>query len=115
EIIITKDLRDRKTIMEERSDAFISLPGGFGTFEEFFEILTMKQLNFHNKPIVLLNTNGFYDKLFELIEYMYREEFAKEIYRKLYFIAPDVKSAISYIKDYKFSEPVMKWFDDINP
>lgn len=59
ELIVTKSLRERKAIMDERSDAFIALPGGFGTLEELLEIITLKQLKYHNKPIVILNFDGF--------------------------------------------------------
>ncbi len=62
-IIYTKNLRERKAIMEYQSEAFIALPGGFGTLEEVMEILTLKQLQAHNKPVIFINTNGFYDNL----------------------------------------------------
>src|SRR5574342_1015899 len=89
ELIVTKDLRERKAIMEARADAFVALPGGFGTLEEFFEILTLKQLQLHVKPIILLNTNAFYDHVTRLCEHIYRERFAKPDSRQLYHIAPN--------------------------
>ena len=61
ELVKTETMRERKRILEELSDAFIITPGGFGTFDEFFEILTLKQLNRHNKPIVIFNINHYYD------------------------------------------------------
>lgn len=101
EIILTKDMRDRKTIMEERSDIFIGLPGGFGTLEEILEMLTLKQLHYHAKPIVLLNTNGYYDGLIDFFEQIYTQKFAKERHRKNYHIAPDHQSVFSYIESYR--------------
>ena len=60
-------MRERKQIMEDVSDAFVMLPGGIGTFDEFFEILTLRQLGQHAKPIAILNTNGYYDNLFNML------------------------------------------------
>ena len=70
ELIVTKDLRERKAIMEERADAFVALPGGFGTLEEILEILTLKQLEAHGKPVVFLNTNGFFAPLLAMFSLM---------------------------------------------
>ena len=80
ELIITDGMRERKAIMDERAGAFIGLPGGFGTLEEMFEVLTLKQLGYHNKPIVFLNIRGYYNKLIEMFEHVYEEQFAKEQY-----------------------------------
>ncbi len=110
ELIVTKDLRERKSIMEERADGFIALPGGFGTLEETIEILTLKQLQLHSKPVIFLNINGFYDPLVELFEHIFREKFAKPSTRDLYYIAPDVKSTFSYLDNYQPSSIPTKWF-----
>jgi uncharacterized protein (TIGR00730 family) len=110
ELLVTTDLRERKAVMEARSDAFIALPGGFGTLEEVSEILTLKQLQMHTKPMVLVNTLGFYDKLLALYEHFYAEHFAKEQYRKLYYVAPDVTSALVYIETYQPPHLESKWF-----
>jgi hypothetical protein len=110
ELIVTTSLHERKAIMEERADAFIGLPGGFGTLEEMFEVLTLKQLNFHDKPVVFINTNGFYNHLIDLFDRIYKERFAKSDYRKLYFIAPDAKSSFSYIEAYQPIKFPSKWF-----
>lgn len=75
EIIHTNTMRERKQLMEERSDAFVMTPGGIGTFEEFFEILTLKQLSRHNKPIAVLNTNGYFDPMLKMLEFAVREKF----------------------------------------
>ena len=75
ELIITNDMRQRKATMEARSDAFIAMPGGFGTLEEVLEIITLKQLQQHTKPVVFLNPGGFYDPLTSLFEHMYEKRF----------------------------------------
>lgn len=70
EMIYTDTMRERKQVMEERSDAFVVTPGGIGTYEEFFEIYTLKQLGRHRKPIILYNIDGFFDRLFEILKDM---------------------------------------------
>jgi uncharacterized protein (TIGR00730 family) len=111
EIIICKTMSERKQIMEDRSDAFIVLPGGFGTLEEFSEVLTLKQLHFHNKPIVLLNINGFYSNLLAWMDNSFRESFIKDKYRSLYHAAENPEEAFSYIRDYTPVEYPVKWYD----
>jgi len=110
ELIVTKDLRDRKAIMEARADVFVALPGGFGTFEEIFEILTLKQLQMHTKPVVLVNTNHFYDHFVRLCEHIYEERFAKPDSRQLYHIAPDPASVFTYLETYRAPKLQSKWF-----
>jgi uncharacterized protein (TIGR00730 family) len=110
DVIITKDMMERKEKMREMSDAFIALPGGFGTLEEILEVLTLRQLSYHTKPIVFVNTNNFFEHLFKQFEASYTEQFAKELYRDLYFVARNSAEAIEYIESYK---PVVldnKWF-----
>jgi uncharacterized protein (TIGR00730 family) len=110
ELIITDGMRERKAIMDERADAFIGLPGGFGTLEEMFEVLTLKQLGYHNKAIVFLNIRGYYDKLFEMFEHIYAEKFAKKQYRILYHISESVEDAITFLKNYQPPDLPDKWF-----
>ena len=109
ELLITEDLRQRKAVMETRSDAFIALPGGFGTLEEVSEVLTLKQLELHTKPIVLINTLGFYDRLLALYDHFYAEHFAKEQHRVLYYVAPDAACAIEHIETYRPPSVESKW------
>jgi cytokinin riboside 5'-monophosphate phosphoribohydrolase len=111
EIIVSGDMMERKFKMRELSDAFIALAGGFGTLEEILEVITLKQLGYHHKAIVFINTNGFYDDLFRQFEKSYDEKFAKESYRKLYFIAQNAIQAMNYLKDYQPEEAVNKWFE----
>jgi uncharacterized protein (TIGR00730 family) len=72
---VVKDMHERKAMMAEQSDGFIAMPGGMGTLEELFEILTWAQLGFHQKPVGLLNTNGFYDKLIEFVHHQVEQRF----------------------------------------
>ena len=100
ELIVTNGIRDRKAKMDELSDAVIALPGGFGTLEELTEMIVQKQLGYNNKPIVLLNTNGFYNQLEEFFENIIMQNFAHKKSKDLYFIAQNPESAVSYIKNY---------------
>ncbi|PKP17942.1 MAG: TIGR00730 family Rossman fold protein [Bacteroidetes bacterium HGW-Bacteroidetes-21] len=109
EIIITKDMADRKTEMRKRSQAFIALPGGFGTLEELVEVITLKQLGYLNYPIVIINTLNFYEPLIRLFEEMYHQKFADVSYRTLYYIASGPEDAIEYVKNYKYPEVKKKW------
>lgn len=110
ELVVTRDLRERKAVMEARADAFVVLPGGFGTLEEILEILTLKQLGLHTKPIALVNTNSFYDPLIQLFEHIYQERFAKPDYRQLYHVIPDAASVFSYLETYQPLQLQSKWF-----
>jgi uncharacterized protein (TIGR00730 family) len=110
ELLVTADLRERKALMEMRSDAFIALPGGFGTLEEVSEVLTLKQLQLHTKPIVLINTLAFYDRLIELYDHFYAEHFAKGQSRQLYHIALDAPGALAHIEAYQPPQVESKWF-----
>lgn len=111
EIQITKTMDERKALMRERSDAFIALPGGFGTLEEVIEVITLKQLDYHRKPIVFINTLGFFNDLFAQFQKSFHESFAKESYRNLYHIANSSEEAINYIENYIFEDLGSKWFN----
>jgi uncharacterized protein (TIGR00730 family) len=97
ELIVTEDMRGRKAAMESRADAFLALPGGIGTLEEVFEILVLRYLRAIDKPLVLLNVEGFYDPLIVLFEHMRAEGFVKPDYTSLYHLAPDVETAFRYL------------------
>jgi len=94
-------MRERKAKMDERSDAFIVLPGGIGTLEEAMEILSMRQLNLTDKPLVFINSNGFYDNLNKTFDVMIEQKFAKENIRKMFAMTPDPITALEYILNYK--------------
>ncbi len=93
-------MRERKQLMEDNADGFIITPGGIGTFEEFFEILTLKQLGRHNKPIAILNTNGYYDKMAEFMENAIKGDFLNEKAKLLYEFVETAKEALDYIEGY---------------
>lgn len=97
ELIITKTMRERKAIMDEKSDAFIALAGGFGTLDEIMEAITIRQLGFHQKPIVFLNTEGFYDSLLEFFEQLYEQGFARHKEARPYQVAETIERALAII------------------
>ena len=101
ELLITPCMRTRKAKMDELSDAVVALAGGFGTLEELTEMIVQKQLGYNNKPIVILNTNGFYDKLLEFFDEIICQKFARDNAKKLYFVANSPEEAIEYIKNYQ--------------
>jgi uncharacterized protein (TIGR00730 family) len=98
EIHITKNMHDRKLMMEEKADAFIILPGGFGTMDELFEILSLTQLEYHKKPIIIINVNHFYDSLFQFLEEIYLKNFANESFRNRYLITINAEEAMELIE-----------------
>lgn len=110
EQIITHDMATRKNKMVEVADAFVALPGGFGTLEELFEVMTLKQLGFHNKPIVIANFHGYYDKLLGFFEELYAQKFSKQTYRQLYNIASNTDSIIDYLVHYVPPDLDKHWF-----
>ncbi len=93
EVIETPDMHTRKALMEKRSDAFIVLPGGFGTLDEFFEILTWRQLGIHNKPIILINSESYFDGLLSFVDTSIAHNFVKEANRSLFHVASDLEEA----------------------
>ncbi len=98
ELIYTEDMRDRKEIMEQNADAFIVVPGGIGTYEEFFEILTSKQLCRHNKPIAVYNLFGFYEDLNNAMNTAIEKNFIKENCRDLLCLSSSLDDIIKYIE-----------------
>jgi uncharacterized protein (TIGR00730 family) len=110
ELIIVNTMHERKMKMFELSDAFIALPGGFGTFEELFEILTWAQLSIHHKPIGVLNVNNFYNKLFDFLDHAVEQRFIKEEHRKLFIVSKTPEEL--YQNFLKYTVPVVeKWID----
>ena len=98
--IYTDTVRERKKEMEDNSDAFIIAPGGIGTFDEFFEILTLKQLGRHNKAIALFNVNGFYDELEKMMTKYIEEKFITDDCKQLYKVFTDIDEMLSYVENY---------------
>jgi cytokinin riboside 5'-monophosphate phosphoribohydrolase len=109
ELIVTRDLRERKAIMETRADAFVALPGGFGTLEEVLEVLTLKQLRSHQKPVVFLNTAGFYDRLLAVFEQLYEQRFTKADYRHFYRVAAHPPEVLRHLDHAGPVPQVTKW------
>ena len=108
ELIVVKSMHERKALMSNLSDGFIALPGGLGTLEEFFEMLTWAQLNLHYKPIALLNTNGFYTDLINLIKQMIEKGFVQQINLDLIIVSDSIDDLLEKMKNYKPSK-IRKW------
>lgn len=98
ELIYTESMHERKAKMEELADAFIIVPGGIGTFEELFEIMTLKQLARHNKPIAVYNINGYYDKMEEMLSHAVKESFIRENCQMLYMYFTQPEGLTDYIE-----------------
>ena len=99
ELIQPDTMRERKQIMEDNADAFIVVPGGIGTFEEFFEILTLKQLCRHNKPIAIYNLNGSYNELHMVLLEAMKKNFIRENCSDLYEITDDLGRLFDYVEN----------------
>jgi uncharacterized protein (TIGR00730 family) len=112
ELITVKTMHQRKAKMAELADAFIVLPGGYGTLEELFEILTGGQLSFHNKPVAIINVNGYYDFLQKQLERMVNEKMLLKPHAGIANFVKTPQQAVEIIKNYEY--PVVnKWIDDI--
>lgn len=98
DLIVTTTMRERKRLMDEQANAFVTLPGGFGTLEELLEIMTLRQLGYHDKPIIIVNQGGFYDPLIAQFERTFAEQFAHERSRSLYHVVEDAPQAIELLR-----------------
>ena len=112
EMIFTETMSERKKAMEDMSEAFITLPGGIGTFEEFFEALTLKQLGRHAKAMAVLNTLGYYDALEAMVQRSVDERFLTADGKDLYAMFTDVGELVSYVENYH-AEPEEIWKDKL--
>lgn len=108
ELLLVESMHERKTKMHELSDSVIMLPGGFGTLEEFFEMLTWAQLGLHQKPIGILNTNGFYTHLMDLIQTMVDQGFLKAMNQDMVLVSDEIDQLLLLMKNYK-APTVGKW------
>jgi uncharacterized protein (TIGR00730 family) len=108
---VVDSMHTRKARMAELADGFIALPGGFGTFEEFCEVLTWGQLGFHVKPMGLLNVNGFYDSLLALFAHAVGEGFLRAENRAMALAADNIESLLDAMASYQ-AEPVSKWLKE---
>jgi hypothetical protein len=109
ELITTDGLRDRKAIMDERGDAFVALPGGLGTLEEVLEVMTLKQLGYHDKAVAVLDLGGYFDPLWTQIQRGIDEGFIKAEYLDLWYPAPDVDALLRYLEAYEPHRYGPKW------
>jgi uncharacterized protein (TIGR00730 family) len=108
EIIKVETMHERKAIMERMSDAIFTLPGGFGSMDELFEILSWSQLCLHAKPVVIININGFYDHLLAQLEVMTKEGFLRAENKDLLLVAQNIEEAFQKISDFKHVQ-ALKW------
>ena len=113
ELIYTETMRERKSLMEELSDGFVVLPGGIGTYEEFFEILTLKQLGRHLKPIALFNINGYFNKVLDVFENTIKEGFMPDACKILFSVFDDADELIEYMENYEVPDYDIKKYKDI--
>jgi len=105
---VVKNMHERKALMAELADAFIALPGGYGTFEEFFEVLAWSQLGYHQKPFGLLNTAGFYRPMLEFLDHSTSEGFIKPKHRELVIVEDDAEIMLNRLKNFQAPDE-SKW------
>jgi len=108
ELHVVDSMHERKALMAERSDGFIAMPGGFGTFEEYCEVLTWSQLGFHHKPVALLNVAGYFDGLLALFEHAVAEGFVRPQHRSLTLAESDPMALLDRLAAYQ-PPPVVEW------
>lgn len=101
DLIYTETMRERKQVMEDMSDGFVVLPGGIGTYEEFFEILTSKQLGLHGKAISVFNINGYFDEMLVFLEKAISEGFMKPACRELFKVFDSAEDVVFYMETYR--------------
>jgi uncharacterized protein (TIGR00730 family) len=110
ELIFVESMHERKTKMNDLCEGVIALPGGFGTLEELFEMLTWAQLGLHKKPIAILNINGFYDSLIELTETMVEKGLLKDVNQKMLLVSDNIDDLLNQMKNY-VAPTVGKWIE----
>ncbi|HEY9657039.1 MAG TPA: TIGR00730 family Rossman fold protein [Allocoleopsis sp.] len=98
---VVNSMHDRKALMADLADGFIAMPGGFGTFEEFCEVVTWTQLGFHQKPCGLLNIDGFYDPLIAMFDHATAEQFIRPVHRSLVFAANEPEALLNMLRSYQ--------------
>ena len=108
-LVITPGMRERKAEMERLADAFVAMPGGFGTLEEILEVLTLRGLGRHEKPVVFLSVDGFYEPLVAFFERLYEQRFASPLTRSLYHVASSPGDALDYLASYRPAPVADKW------
>jgi len=110
ELILVDSMHERKTKMNELCDGAIALPGGFGTLEELFEMLTWAQLGLHQKPIGILNSKGYYDALITLLQTMVDKGFLREINQDMLLVSDNIDDLLAKMRNYA-APTVGKWIN----
>jgi uncharacterized protein (TIGR00730 family) len=111
ELYVVGSMHERKAMMEELSDGFIALPGGFGTFEEYCEILTWAQLGFHQKPCGILNAAGYYDSLLSQFDSAVAEGFVSPEHRRIVLVEEEIETLLERMSNYQ-PPATGKWLDE---
>ena len=107
---VVESMHERKALMADLSDAFIALPGGWGTLEEFFEVLTWGQLGLHHKPCGLLNAHGYFDRLLSFLDHTVEQGFVRREYRSMIAVADSPGTLVDMLASYR-PPRVDKWID----
>ena len=108
ELHVVESMHERKMMMAERADAFIIIPGGFGTLEEFFEIVSWRQLGLHDKPVIILNAHGYWDRLIGLMDGMIDAGFATPRHREAYTVVNTAEEVAVLLKNIKETENTLQ-------
>jgi len=114
ELIRVESMHERKALIEQMCDGAIALPGGFGTLDELFEMLTWGQLGLHDKPVGILNTNGFYKEILSAVNRMVKEGFLKDLNRDMILVSESIEELVTRMQNYA-PPKVRKWIMDGDP
>ena len=112
ELIVVETMSERKKILEDMADAFIAMPGGVGTMDEFFEVMVLSQLRVFDKPVALFNVNGYYDDIVRFIERATKEGFIHSEHANNIIVSDDPKALLEGIENFKPVE-LKKWVDEL--
>lgn len=108
ELRVVNTMHERKALMADLADGFIAMPGGFGTYDEFCEIVTWAQLGLHQKPCAMLNVAGYYDAMIAMFDHAAEEGFLRAAHRKMLILSPDVSALLDQMERY-YAPVVAKW------
>jgi uncharacterized protein (TIGR00730 family) len=111
ELRVVATMHERKAVMADLADGFAALPGGYGTADELFEMLTWAQLGMHAKPVGLLNVNGFFDPLLAWLDHIVREGFLRPAHRRLLRDADEPEAVLTLLLEHRLVQAVPKWID----